>query len=142
MKRIASAIGLGVLLAGALAGTGCGGTAEGAFRAEGPQLGKWAMQPDTCLSGLRHGLFGADLFRHLEGEDTELVVAEGVVLARMPGTGKMQVFTREDCAVLEVDTHFNGVRVNGIPGISGSVRLACERAGVGRIEGAATFSCY
>ena len=125
-----------------VAASACGGTAEGAFRARGDKLGQWSMQPDTCLSGLRHGLFGADLFRHVEGEDTELVVAEELVLARIPGTGKMQVFTREDCSVLEVDTHFNGVRVNGIPGISGSVRLACERFGVGRIEGSATFTCY
>ena len=116
--------------------------AEGRFHAEGPKLGSWTLVPDTCISGAHHSLEGADLYRNDERDDTELVVASaGFVLARVPGAHKMIAFAREDCRVLDVQTDWNGVRINGIRGVSGSVRLQCERPGVGKIEGYATFSC-
>jgi hypothetical protein len=125
-----------------VAALGCT-SVEGGFRAEGPQLKNWELKPDTCINALRNGLVGADLYRHVEGEDTELVIAApGLVLARVPGEDRMVAFTKEDCRVLDYDMHGNGVKVNGVPGVSGSVRLECERPSVGRISGAATFTCY
>jgi hypothetical protein len=126
----------------AIGALGCGGAA-GTFRAEGPVLKSWTMQPDTCLSAMRRGVFGADLYRRDEREDTELVVIDGgFVLARVPGEDKMVVFSHDDCRVLAIDLHGNGVKVNGVPGIAGSVRLDCARAGVGRVAGHASFTCY
>jgi hypothetical protein len=121
---------------------GCGG-ATGQFHAEGGQLKTWTLRPDTCLSAMRNGLYGADLYRRDEAEDTELVIAApGLVLARVPGENRMVAFTKGDCRVLDYDLHANGVRVNGVPGVEGHVRLECSRPSIGRIEGSATFTCY
>ena len=121
---------------------GCSG-AEGQFHADGPELKTWTLEPDTCLSGLRNGVNGADLYKKDEGEDTELVIASaGFVLVRVPGEDRMVAFARQDCRVLDYDLHFNGVKVNGMPGVAGSVKLECERPSVGKIEGSATFTCY
>lgn len=121
---------------------GCGG-ATGQFHAEGARLKAWTLQPDMCLSALRNGLIGVDLYRRDEREDTELVIAApGLVLARVPGEDHMIAFTKEDCRVLDYDMHANGVRVNGVPGVEGHVTLECERASVGRVSGSASFTCY
>ena len=118
--------------------------AEGSFHAEGPKLGTWSLVPDTCTSTAPRGLYGVDLFRNDEREDTELVITgAGLVLARVPGGDRMVVFTKEDCRVLDIDLRrivtSRGKRM-GVR-VTGSVRLLCERTRVGKIEGSATFSC-
>jgi hypothetical protein len=128
-------------VAAAVVALGCT-HAEGRFHAEGPKLGNWTLTPNACLSAERNGIQGADLFRNDPREDTEIVVASaGFVLARVPGANKMIAFTHDDCRVLDVQAGWNGVRINGVHGISGSAHIECERVGVGKIEGYATFSC-
>lgn len=133
-------------LAFAALAAACSSNATGRFEASGPRLGRWTMAPDRCLSGLRRGYVGADLFRADEREDTELVVVQRLegpmVLARIPGTDEMVVFHVEECATLEVDVHGNGVKVNGVPAVSGTVSIACDKPGFGSVRGVATFTCY
>jgi hypothetical protein len=128
-------------IAAAIVALGCT-HAQGQFHGEGPRIGSWTLAPDTCIAGSHHGLEGADLFRTNDRNDTEIVIAAaGFVLARVPGANKMVAFTREDCRILDVDMGWNGVRVNGTRGIAGNAHIECERAGVGKIEGYASFSC-
>ena len=42
---------------------------------------------------------------------------------RVPGEDRMVAFTRNDCRILDAGVHWNGVKVNGMPGV-------------------ATFTCY
>ncbi len=133
-------------LACAALSAACSSSATGRFEASGPRLGRWTMAPDRCLSGLHRGYVGADLFRADEREDTELVVVQRLegpmVLARIPGTDEMVVFRADECATLQVDVHGNGVKVNGVPAVSGTVSIECDKPGFGSVRGAATFTCY
>lgn len=125
---------------------GCGPQAQGSFRAAGPRTGDWELVPDRCVSGFHRGFLGAELHRQDEREDTQLVLVvrpEGtLVLARAPGTDDMIVFRRDECRALEVDVHTNGVRINRVPSVSGSVTLDCDKPGFGAIRGRAQFTCF
>jgi hypothetical protein len=126
-------------LAAALAAA-CGSSVAGSFQTIGPS--SWRLAPDTCASGLHRGYLGVDLYRLDPDDDTELVIESGGVLARLPGRGLMVRLGTADCRVLDVDLHPNGVKVNGVPALAGSVTLDCERSELGRLTGQARFSCY
>lgn len=125
---------------------GCGPQAQGSFHAQGARTGTWDLVPDRCVSGFHHGFLGAELHRQDEREDTQLVLVarpEGsFVLARVPGADEMIVYRREDCRVFEADVHTNGVKINHVPSVSGSLALDCDKAGFGALRGRVAFTCY
>jgi hypothetical protein len=118
---------------------------NGAFETTGAS--RWRLEPNMCVSGMRRGYYGVDLYRRADHpEDTELVaVAAGDdvhLLARLPGRGLMVRLDRADCRVLDVEVHPNGVKVNGVPGLSGHATVDCDARELGHLAGSATFSCY
>ncbi len=144
MSRPWTARALGLL---SLASTGCfHGHIQGSFTADSGPGQPWQLAPDRCLSGGHSGYIGADMYRAQPGDDTELVVVtDGAglrVLARVPNTGQMVVLTPGDCARFEAHVGYNGVTVNDIPAVAGSVRIDCTRPEIGHVQGQATFTCY
>jgi hypothetical protein len=105
------------------------------------------MAPNTCTSGLHRGVVAADIYRRDPREDTEVVVVDGgeeglVVLVRVPHANRMVRLTAGDCKLFEPRLAFNGARVNGVPGVMGSLRLDCQVPELGHITGGAAFNCY
>ena len=136
------ALGLGLFLSLLV---GCASTSQGAFHAQGPEIGEWDLRPDACASGMHAGYFGAALYRRDPSQDTELVVVKRfdgiVVLARAPNRKQMIVFRKRDCRVLDADVHLDGITVDDVASVEGSLRLDCDKEGVGHVEGEARFLC-
>ncbi len=131
-----------VVLAILVAGVGCT-SVSGSFSGHGAG-GDWTLVPNMCTSGLHNDYIGVDLYRRDPNDDTEIVVLveDNAVLARIPGQGKMVVLGKADCTKLEAEVSTNGVKVNGVHGLSGSVTLDCERPEIGHVVGTAEFACF
>ncbi len=141
MGRASILAGLACALAGCFHGY-----VDGSFAAGSGPGPSWSLSPDHCTSGASAGYVGADMYRDQPGDDTEIVVIQDGggfrVLARIPNSGEMVVLTPADCERFEATVGYNGVTVNDIPGVSGTVHLDCRRPEIGHVTGKARFTCY
>jgi len=122
------------------------GAITGSFAATSGPGPDWHLMPDRCISGNHSGYLGADLYRDQKGDDTEIVVIKDGggfrVLARIPDRGQMVVLTPDRCSRFDAEVHFNGVTVNDVQAVAGSVAIECTSPELGHVTGEASFVCY
>jgi hypothetical protein len=114
---------------------------SGSIRAEGSEIGNWALAPDVCESGFRQAFYGVRMFTSHDDQLAFVYVDDPIrgrhVTVNIPRTDRGYGFDQGDCRVLNGSLQ-RGPLINQVRALSGSIDVDCE-AGENRLRGHLSF---